>query len=290
MKIALCNEVVREMPFERQCAFAAGLGYDALEVAPFTLSPEPHTLSPSECARARRAADDEGIAISGLHWLLVAPPGLSITVADADVRERTLDVVARLLDVCAALGGRVVVHGSPAQRALDPDDLEGSRARGAEAFAHIASLAQAAGVTYCIEPLAREETGFVNTIAEAAAIVDQVANPALRTMLDSRAAALTEDEPLPSLVDRWLPSGTIAHVHVNDRTKLGPGQGPDRFAGLLAALRRNGYHGTVAVEPFEYRPDGPAAAARAIGYLRGVLEVLDDLAAEAVTPQRATTT
>jgi hypothetical protein len=26
------------------------------------------------------------------------------------------------------------------------------------------------------------------------------------------------------------------------------------------------------VEPFEYHPDGRAAAARAIGYLRGILE------------------
>jgi len=30
------------------------------------------------------------------------------------------------------------------------------------------------------------------------------------------------------------------------------------------------------VEPFDYRPDGPGCAARAIGYLRGVLEGLGD--------------
>jgi hypothetical protein len=30
----------------------------------------------------------------------------------------------------------------------------------------------------------------------------------------------------------------------------------------------------VAVEPFDYVPDGPAAAARAIGYIIGVLEAL----------------
>jgi hypothetical protein len=31
----------------------------------------------------------------------------------------------------------------------------------------------------------------------------------------------------------------------------------------------------VAVEPFDYVPDGPGAAARAIGYIRGILEALD---------------
>ena len=38
MRIALCNEVLAGMPLERQCEFAADLGYDGLEIAPFTLS------------------------------------------------------------------------------------------------------------------------------------------------------------------------------------------------------------------------------------------------------------
>ena len=43
---------------------------------------------------------------------------------------------------------------------------------------------------------------------------------------------------------------------------------------MLAALLRHGYAGDVGVEPFDYHPSGPAAAARAIGYLRGILEAL----------------
>ena len=35
------------------------------------------------------------------------------------------------------------------------------------------------------------------------------------------------------------------------------------------------YRGIVAVEPFDYVPDGPGAAARAIGYVKGILEALD---------------
>ena len=45
-----------------------------------------------------------------------------------------------------------------------------------------------------------------------------------------------------------------------------------RFAPIFAALKRNGYQGNVAVEPFDYVPDGPGAAAFAAGYLRGVRE------------------
>ena len=36
MKLSLCNEVIRELSFERQCALAASLGYRGLELAPFT--------------------------------------------------------------------------------------------------------------------------------------------------------------------------------------------------------------------------------------------------------------
>src|SRR4029077_17312211 len=42
MRISLCNEVVRELSFERQCAFARAVGYDGLEIAPFTLGQDPH--------------------------------------------------------------------------------------------------------------------------------------------------------------------------------------------------------------------------------------------------------
>ena len=93
-------------------------------------------------------------------------------------------------------------------------------------------------------------------------------------MLDCSAAGLTETESVPDLIDRWFPTGRMAHVQVNDPNRRGPGQGAMQFVPIFAALERNGYAGVVAVEPFDYVPDGPGAAAWAIGYLRGVVEGL----------------
>lgn len=277
MRLALCNEVLGDLDFAGQCAFAAAVGYDGLEVAPYTLGEEPHRLPASERARLRRLAADAGVAVTGLHWLLVTPAGLSITAADPTVRARTLDVLRGLIDLCADLGGRVLVHGSPAQRAVEPGETPAAAlARARESLAAVAGHAGAAGVLYCVEPLSRRTTRIVNTVAEAAALVRAIGHPALRTMVDTSAAAVTEDEPVPALLDRWLPTGLIAHVQVNDRNRRGPGQGDDRFAPVLAALRRHGYAGDMAVEPFDYHPDGRAAAARAAGYLRGLLEALDE--------------
>jgi sugar phosphate isomerase/epimerase len=274
MRISLCNEVIGELSFERQCAMVAALGYDGLEIAPMTLSDDPTTLNAARIAELRRTASDAGIAITGLHYVLRAPAGLSITSRDETVRRRTIEVMRALCGLCAELDGRILVHGSPDQRKLEPGDEEEGRKRGIDCFAVVADAARQAGVTYCVEPLARNQTAFVNTVQEAADIVRQIGNPALRTMIDCSAAAQAESEPVDALVKRWLPSELIAHMHFNDPNRRGPGEGDLAFGPILKALRDDGYTGNASIEPFVYQPDGPTCAARGIGYIRGIMETL----------------
>ena len=275
MKIALCNEVLAELPLERQCEVAAALGYDGVEIAPFTLAERPERLAPAEIVRIRRTVESFGLVVTGLHWLLVAPPGLSVTDPDPRIRAHTLEVVTALIGLCAELGGSVLVHGSPKQRQIaagESHDVALGRLR--DFLAQAADVAAAHDVTYCIEPLGRRETSLVNTVAEAAELVRAIDRPSLRTMIDCSAAGGNETRPLPELIDAWLPTGLIAHVQVNDPNRRAPGQGEMRFAPIFAALARHGYSGTVAVEPFDYVPDGVSAAAFAAGYLRGIRESL----------------
>jgi sugar phosphate isomerase/epimerase len=275
MHIALCNEVLGDMSLEQQCEYAARLGYDGLEIAPFTLADAPETISTAEAARIRKIVQASGLRVTGLHWLLVKPEGLSLTDPDAAVRARTIGVMARMTALCAELGGTVLVHGSPKQRQIPPGDTHAvALARMHDGLAKVARTAADAGVIYCIEPLSRQETAVLNTVAEAAELVRAIDHPHLRTMIDCSAAGLTEADDIQALIDRWLPTGLIAHIQVNDPDRRGPGQGNMKFAPVLAALRRHGYDGTIAVEPFDYSPDGRGAAAFAVGYLRGLLEAL----------------
>jgi sugar phosphate isomerase/epimerase len=275
MKIALCNEVLAPLPLERQCELAAALGYDGLEIAPFTLGDAPHRLDASEIARVRSTVESFGLVVTGLHWLLVAPPGLSVTDPDASIRARTRDVVAALIALCAGLGGGVLVHGSPKQRRIAPgEDHATALGRLRDFLADAARVAETHGVVYCIEPLGRAETALVNTVAEAAALVREIDRPSLRTMIDTSAAGVSETQSVPELIDQWLPTGVIGHVQVNDPNRRAPGQGAMRFAPIFAALARHGWNRTVAVEPFDYVPDGAGSAAFAAGYLRGIRESL----------------
>lgn len=279
MKFSLCNEVLAPLPFEQQCALAAAQGYDGLEVAPFTLAENPQDITDAQARDFGRIAADHGLEISGLHWLLVAPAGLSIVSADDAVRERTVAFMRRLVELCALMGGKYLVHGSPKQRSVPegstPDE---ALARATECFAQAGAAAAAAGVVYCIEPLSTRETNLIHTVAEAARIVDAVGSPGLKTMIDCSAAGQMERQSVAQLMERWIPSGHVAHVQVNEPNRRGPGQGDMMFAPILAellALQAAGcYEGVVAVEPFDYVPDGPGCAARAIGYLRGIVEGL----------------
>ncbi|MDP3243849.1 MAG: sugar phosphate isomerase/epimerase family protein [Reyranella sp.] len=269
MKLSLCNEVIRELSFERQCVLAAALGYEGLEVAPFTLGDDAWRMPASGRASVRRACADAGVEVSGLHWLLAAPAGLSISTEDRVVWRRSVDVMLSSIELCAELGGAYLVHGSPAQRRVaQPDDAK----RVEEAWAAAAAAAEKAGVVYCLEPLARPDCSFVNTLAEAEAVVRRIGSPAFRLMIDTLASSLEEKEPVADAVRRWMPTGLMAHVQFNDRNKRGPGEGADKFAQVVEALRDTGYDGWIAMEPFVYEPDGPTCAARMIGYVQGLLE------------------
>lgn len=274
MTIHLCNEVIAGLSFRDQCVFVRQSGYDGLEIAPFTLGEDPTRLPASRIADYRAIADGEGVAIGGLHWLLAAPQGLSITSRDKAVFDRTCDAGRRLIDLCAGLGGRYLVHGSPMQRKLDPGHEIAGRERARDYFATVADAATGADVAYIIEPLARRDTGLINTIDEALAIIGDIGSPALKTMVDCYAAT-SNGEDVVALLARWLPRGAISHVHFNDDNRQGPGQGGIDFFAIVSALRQHGYAGNTAVEPFDYAPDGPSSASRAIGFLRGIEQAFD---------------
>ena len=109
-------------------------------------------------------------------------------------------------------------------------------------------------------------------------MVREVDNPAFKTMIDCSAAGLAETEEVHALMSKWMPEDVIGHVQVNDPNRRGPGQGELDFGPIMRTLLQMhdlGYFpGIVAVEPFDYVPDGPGSAARAIGYLRGIVSGL----------------
>lgn len=276
LELSFCNEMLADegLSLDRQCEVAAALGYMGLELALGSLTERPHRLSDAEAARMRRTVEAHGLRVTGLHWLLAPYPELSIT--DPDRQVETTAVLRRLVQLCGALGGRVLVHGSPGQRApLAGEPPEAAEARLADFFAPIAAEAEACGVTYCIEPLSRAETPVINTVAAAVGLVEAVGSPAFRTMIDTSAAGQVETEPVADLIRKWLPTGKLAHVQVNDTNRGAPGMGDDPFPDIVAALRATGWPHPVAVEPFRACIDATTTAAIGVATLRACWQAAD---------------
>jgi hypothetical protein len=169
----------------------------------------------------------------------------------------------RLVELCALMGGRYLVHGSPKQRSVPAGETAPSRDRarrmpGARRGAPRRGLRRhlLPGAAVDARNRLRQHRGRGR-----GEIVEQVGSPALKTMIDCSAAGQVETEPVADLMARWMPTGHIAHVQVNDPNRRGPGQGAMAFAPILSrcACRRAGpLPGIVAVEPFDYVPDGRA--------------------------------
>jgi len=274
MKISICNELFQGWPIEKVFDYAARLGYDGVEIAPFTLADSVTEISPSRRKAIRRAAEQSGVEIVGLHWLLVKPEGLYINHPDEIIRIRTQEYIEALIHFCADIGGKVLVHGSPHQRTIKEGwDLIESWDRAKETFEVCLKTAQKRHVTYCIEPLAQDTNNLINTVGEATRLVKEIRHPNFKMMFDCRSASLQEKSLMEALL--WaLESRYLYHVHVNDANGRGPGFGETKFAPVLKTLMEYGYKHYISVEVFQFDPDPQTIAGRSIGYLKGILETL----------------
>jgi sugar phosphate isomerase/epimerase len=156
------------------------------------------------------------------------------------------------------------------QDSWDPSEAW-KRAR--ETFEACLDSARECGVTYCIEPLTRTNTNFINTVEEALRMVEEINHPNFQMMVDCRSAAANEGD-LAGPILRALQSGHLRHVHVNDLSGKGPGFGAVPFSPALRPLLDGGYARYISVEVFDFDPDPQTVAARSIGYLKGILEAL----------------
>ena len=117
-RFAICNETFGDRPWPAVCEAVAGFGYDGIEIAPFTFAPAVTEIGPAARREIRRVAEENGLAIVGLHWLLASPPGLHIHTRDDAVRRRTVEYLRDLIDFAGDIGAPLMVFGSPGQRRL----------------------------------------------------------------------------------------------------------------------------------------------------------------------------
>jgi sugar phosphate isomerase/epimerase len=269
MRFAICNELFEPAPLAEVARTCAALGYEGLELAPFTLGREPAELSATQRRQLRHEVEDAGLKVVGLHWLLARTTGFHLTALDPAVRQRTAARLAELAHLCRDLGGELLVLGSPQQRSLPPGmtHAEGMRLA-AETLTQLLPALERYQIDLCLEPLGPSETNFLNTCAEALSLAQSVNHPRLRLHLDVKAMA-TEAVPITDLIRQYGPQAR--HFHANDPNRRGPGFGALDFTPIFASLREAGYSGWVSVEVFDYTPDPLTIARESLATMRRCL-------------------
>ncbi|XAL98479.1 sugar phosphate isomerase/epimerase [Phycisphaeraceae bacterium D3-23] len=265
-RFAICNETYGELPLDAALKDIADAGYDGVELAPFTLSDDPRNLSLEDAQELGELVRSHGLAVVGLHWLLAQTEGLHLTSPDVEVRRHTADYVGHLAELCGAMGGEVLVWGSPQQRSFSPDEnIEHVMRRAVEVLREVCDFAGRCGVTVAVEPLGPGETNFLNTAAQTIELIERVRHPNCRLHLDVKAMA-SETKPIIDIIRDS--QAYTAHFHANDPNLRGPGQGEVDFATVAKALEATGYDGWVSVEVFDYTPDAPTIARQSMQVLR----------------------
>jgi len=266
MKFAICNETFEDWKQDDAFDCIAELGYQGVEIAPFTIANDVRDVPVEGRRRLRKLAEDAGLQVTGLHWLLAKTTGLHLTSPDPSVRQRTADYVIELIHFCADLGGGVMVFGSPRQRDLvDGISFDQGIEFAAEVFRSTMPAAAQRKVTIAFEPLARKETNFMNTADQAVRLIEAVAHPNFRLHLDVKAMC-DMGKPVPQIIRENKKHAV--YFHANDPDGHGPGTSGLDHKPFAAALREIDYAGWVSVEVFDYKPSPRRIAEDAMKYLK----------------------
>lgn len=212
----------------------SGAGYDVLPVRP---------LDPARVEQARRLIERAGLRVPGL-----------IACGDythADAGERRLHVEHTIASIGAA------AHLGAECLCICPGPLRGlSREQATEltirSLHETLPAAERHGVRLAVEPLHPRHTDFINTLAQAQALIEEIDHPLCGLFVDTY-QLWRSDDLLPAITRA---ADHIMAVHVADsrpaprsvEDRLVPGDGVIPLREILDAVKKTGYDGWYTIE------------------------------------------
>lgn len=267
MKLGICSEIFKEWnDVGRAIDYVKGIGYDGLEIAPFTLAQYVTDIPDATRREIVKRAEAADLEILGIHWILVGPEGIHLTTADKGVRARTAQYLMDLAEFCGDVGGKVAIFGSPKQRSVEEGmTYEQAFANAVEVFSKALPTFEKRGVTICMEPLTHLETNFCSSAAQTVELIEAIAHPCFQLLLDTKAMTF-EAESRADLIRKH--ARYLRHYHANDENLNGPGWGEVDFAPIFSALHDIDYPHYVSVEVFNFEPGPEAIATKSLEYMK----------------------
>ncbi len=226
------------------------LGFDAAEIARFEFGAFPA----ADVRRAVEAAGLEAVFCSALTG------DNSIVSDDAATRQRALRFVREGIETAAAIGAKVFVgpYCAPVGYLPGRRRTEDEWKRAVEGLQSLGPVLDTYDVQLAVEPLNRFETYFLNTIADAVKLCDEVGHPRVGILYDTFHANI-EEKSLPAALAAAVPH--LKHVHTCENDRGIPGSGHVEWTETLSTLANSAYDAYVSIESFGARIPEIAAAA-----------------------------
>jgi len=251
--------------FEESAAYLAQLGYDGIELG----VREPDQLDVTNLWRILRVYRLTVPAI-GTGQVFVEEQ-LSFTDPDPTIRARALARLETHLDLAARFEPPPIVIVGLIRGGKTSPGVERKQAYAwmVDAITTLARQARARGIRLAIEPINRYETDWVNTVADALALLQEIGADNVGILFDTFHANIEEPRIEESL---RACDARLFHVHLADSNRWYPGAGHTDFASILATLRTMNYAGWVSAEILP-KPDVKRAAAETYRTLKPLLKV-----------------
>jgi D-psicose/D-tagatose/L-ribulose 3-epimerase len=224
-------------------------GFDGVEVPLFEGDAAHFT-------HVKKELDNQGLQCT---TVTIVPAEANPISPEEKVRRAAVDRLKWAIEMTAALEGDVMAgpFHSPLAVFSGSGPTADERKRAADVLRQAAEIAQAHHVMLAIEYLNRFECYFLNTAADAKALVQAVNHPHFQLMYDTFHAHIEEKD-----VDKTIANiaGQLVHVHVSENDRGIPGTGKVHWDETFRALRRAKYDGWLTIEAFgRFLPDLAAA-------------------------------
>jgi len=235
-------------PIEKESAYLSlikGMGVDTIEVAPSKIWKEPVEVSKADRRSYKKSINKAGITICAIQSLLFTRGDLKI-FGTKEGNHQTQQYLQSLCYVASDLGAKVLVYGSPKSRMRNEIEMDVAMSRAAEFFEPVAAIARDLGVIFCIEPLGKTETDFINTLDEGNQLVKLINSSGFKLHIDSKAFS-EEGVELASVLPAILPN--VKHFHISEPELLEiNSSGRVKHLSYAKALKTSDYQHYVSIE------------------------------------------
>ncbi len=265
MKLAVSNIAWYNGCINEFTHFIADLGCSGIELAPSMVWSDPTKSSWKERVELRNSFNDTGLDLTGFQALLFNRQEL-ILFGDEKMRNAMLIFLTELMDLCNDLGGEVLVFGSPRNRNMGKLPKEKARPIALDFFKEIGKRAEERNVFFCIEPLGRVETDFINTVAEAQQFIEDAGNPeGLGLHIDTK-ELIEENEIIEPYLEESF--AHAKHIHISEKDLVCPGSAGFNHSIISKRIKASGYSRFVSIEMRRVEGNVEGSIEQAVEYVK----------------------